>query len=220
MASMVVAGCGGASSSNHIAVTKQQTTRSRVANQVSSNGDFHAATHSVMIFGAGDDATGDKSPYDLYEVFRRAPQENDTRAREVAKANGIFRRPDLVPSDPVYEDARLVAGTTSDGVYALPTTGQEICIGRFPNGGSGCQTPGPHGITIGFDDAEDGSSIFLYGLIGDDVRSVDAVMDGTEHRAELGENGYFAELPSARGQQLEKVVLHLRSGETQELTLP
>ncbi len=217
---MVVAGCGGAPSSSHIAVTKQQTTRSRVANQVSSNGDFHAATHSVMIWGAGDDATSDTSPRDLYEVFRRPPQENDTQAREVVKSEGVFRRPDLVPSDPIYEDTRLVAGTTSNGVYALPTTGQEICVGRFPNGGSGCQTPGPHGITIGYDDAEDGSSIFLYGLVGDDVRSVGAVMGGTEHQAQLGENGYFAELPSARGQQLEKVVIHLRSGESKELTLP
>ena len=45
-------------------------------------------------------------------------------------------------------------------------------------------------------------------------------MGGTEHEVQLGENGYFAELPSTRGRQLEKVVLHLRSGETEELTLP
>ncbi len=38
-------------------------------------------------------------------------------------------------------------------------------------GGGSCGEPGPHGLTIDFDDPSDGLPFRLYGLVGDDVRS-------------------------------------------------
>lgn len=104
-------------------------------------------------------------------------------------------------------------------MYAVPTTSQAICIGHFPSGGAGCGSPGPHGLTVDYDDASDGAPWILYGMAGDDVVSLDAVVAGKTHHARLGQNAYVLELPAAQREEPERLILHLRSGATDELPL-
>jgi hypothetical protein len=49
------------------------------------------------------------------------------------------------------------------------------------------------------------------------VRSIDVVIDGITHHAEVRENGYMLEVPVSRGAEIEHLILHLRDGTTDDL---
>jgi hypothetical protein len=61
----------------------------------------------------------------------------------------------------------------------------------------------------------EGSAI-VFGMVDDRVRSVDVIVDGQSHRAELGENGFSLTLPTAAGRDVEKLVLHHADGSKTE----
>jgi hypothetical protein len=51
----------------------------------------------------------------------------------------------------------------------------------------------------------------VYGMVGDDVTSVDLVVDGERQRAQLGGNGFALEIADAPNKTLEKLVLTHRN---------
>ena len=61
-----------------------------------------------------------------------------------------------------------------------------------------------------------GRVAIVYGMVGDDVASVDLVVDGTPERAQLGENGFAVEIPDAPDKTLEKLVLEHHDGSVTE----
>jgi len=87
----------------------------------------------------------------------------------------------------------------------------------MPNGGGACGDPGPHGLTVGYDETADGEPFVAYGLVGDDVRSIDLVIDGITHHAEVGDNGYMLKVPVSQGAEIEHLILHLSDGTTDDL---
>jgi hypothetical protein len=181
----------------------------------------------------GGDAEDKPTPVrELYSVFRRSATPSDLYVRQLARRDThgglIDEEPDTPPhirsafreqiGTPLYDDTRLIVGTTERGIYAMPTTADAICLGSFPDGGGGCGQPGPHGVKIGWDDASGDSPFLLYGIVGDDVSSVEVVVDGRRREAELGENGY--RLVLGRRPQLKEAILRLHGGATWVLPLP
>ena len=61
-----------------------------------------------------------------------------------------------------------------------------------------------------------GRVAIVYGMVGDDVASVDLVVDGKHERAQLGENGFALEIPDAPDKTLEKLVLKHHDGSVTE----
>lgn len=186
-----------------------------------------------MIFLRRDEGVPPTPVRELYAVFRRPALPNDLRVQQLARRDspfsliepGIGMPPHIRSAfregigTPRYDDTRLIVGTTERGIYAVPTTSDSICLGSFPNGGSGCGQPGPHGVQVEWDEASGDSPFLLYGIVGDDVSSVDVVIDGRRLQAELGENGYWLVLDDADRQQLREVILRLDGGGTHVLPL-
>lgn len=175
-----------------------------------------------MIFLGGDEISGSAQPrraQDLYAVFRRTPQSVDLRVRQTATVDMFVGNlgddpTESVLGEPIYADTRLVSGAPGNGLYAYPTTKDAVCVGHMPNGGGGCGEPGPHGLTVGYDDPANGGPLVLYGLVGDDVRSIDVVLGGVTRHTELTQNGYILRIPNAAGSSVEHLTLHLRDGTT------
>jgi len=179
------------------------------------------------------DGEGPPTPVsELYAVFRRSALASDLQAIKHARW-GLEPHLQLeghVPADvlaafreelgaPLYDQTRLIAGTIERGIYAVPTTTEAICLGAFPLGGSGCERPTRHGLCIEYDVADDDSSFLLYGIVGDDVSSVEAVVGGQRREAELGENGYRLEVFDHGPDQLQELILHLHGGATDTFNL-
>ena len=121
---------------------------------------------------------------------------------------------------PLYDRTRLLVGTARRGIYALPTTAEAICLGSFPDGGGSVGLPGPHGLRVAFDDdANEASPFRLYGIVGDDVASVEVIVDGGVREAELGQNGYWLVIEDGQREQLEELILRLHGGTTHVLPL-
>ena len=57
-----------------------------------------------------------------------------------------------------------------------------------------------------------GRVAIVYGMVGDDVASVELVVDGKHERAQLGENGFALEIPDAPDKTLEELVLKHHDG--------
>jgi hypothetical protein len=190
-------------------------------------GDSRAADSGGLIFIRKADGSLPTTPQEVYAVFRRPPRSSDVAMQKLARADGLLDSvggPGLAGASlgrPLYADTRLIVGSVGDGVYALPTTTGAVCVGAVPNGGSGCTGTGggPHGLSVDYDAPSDGRPFRLYGLVGDDVLGVDAVVGSVARQAELGENGYRIELADAGRAQLSKLVLHLRGGATETVAL-
>lgn len=169
---------------------------------------------------------------ELYAVFRRSAQPSDTFVQQLARRDAacdpadeqflgpVFRLSREHLGIPVYDDTRLIMGTTERGIYALPTTAEAVCLGSFPDGGGSCGPPGPHGVCINWEGPDDGSPFRLYGIVGDEVSSIEARVDGRPLEAELGENGFCLELERGGDHQVQEVILHLHDGATRVLPLP
>ena len=182
--------------------------------------DDRAGSGSIMVF---TDATSTERAQEVYAVFHRPLEAGDRAAAAVAQADGFLPTPGGTGpaadqlGRPIYSETRLVAGTTRRGVYATPTTSGAVCIGRFPNGGGGCGRPGPHGITLQWDDQADGSPLELYGMAADDVKAVELVVSGKPQTAGVEGNAFVLDVPSAGHADMGSIVLHLTDGRTVEL---
>jgi hypothetical protein len=183
--------------------------------------DAGGGSGSMMFFlDGGGGATRPEPAQALYAVFHRPLDAGDRAAAAFARSDDI-----LLPGEesgpaagqlgrPLYSDTRLVGGTTGHGLYATPTTSGAVCTRVFPNGGGGCGLPGPHGVTLGWDDPADGSPGELYGMAGDDVRAVEIVLDGKHRTVAVENNAYLIEIPRAGRGDFGSIVLRLTDGTT------
>lgn len=195
--------------------------------EAAGGGDSQASDSGGLMFIRKADGNLPTTPREVYAVFRRPPRSSDVAMQKLARADGLLDsvggpgRAVASLGRPLYADTRLIVGTVGDGVYALPTTTGAVCVGAVPNGGNGCTGTGggPHGLSVDYDAPSDGRPFRLYGLVGDDVVGVDAVVGGVARQAELGENGYSIELADAGWDRLSKLVLHLHGGATETVAL-
>jgi hypothetical protein len=227
---LLASGCGAAPSSKsatsqpHHPASPQPA---RIKTKPAGTGDSGTSGSGGLIFFVKTDGSPPPTAQELYGVFRRPPWSSDVAAQQLARADALLDsvgEPGLAGASlgrPLYADTRLIVGNVGDGVYALPTTSGAGCVGAVPNGGGGCGGPvqGLHGLSVEYDAPSGGLPLRLYGLVGDDVRRVDVVVDGVPRQAELGENGYRIELADAGWNQVSKLVLHLRSGATEAVPL-
>ena len=223
VAALLAAGCGSAPQSAadqpQLATTLQ---RDRSPGQAAGAPGAASPGSGSLIFVMSAHGGPPRPPRELYAVFRRPPRSSDLEAQQRARDDALLDTvgaPDALGASiggPLYEDARLVLGSGSRGIYALPTTRGAVCVGAFPDGGAGCGTPGPHGLSVEYDDS---LGLRLYGLVADDVRGVDVVVGGVTRQAELGENGYRLKLADAGWGQLHALRLHLRNGATERIPL-
>jgi hypothetical protein len=229
LVAVLATGCGAAPSTKSAASPPKTPTspdNAQTTTDPDESGDEASADHGSLMFFSHADGSAPKAPHEVYRVFRRASLASDVRVGKRARADALL---DLGPAhtgaraslgSPVYGDTRLVLGTTDDGVYALPTTSDGVCVSAFPDGGGGCTgtVSGLHGLTVDYDGSSHG--LRIYGLVGDDVVGVDVVVDGVTRHAEFGENGYRLELADRRWQQVRSFVLKLRDGTTDAIPLP
>jgi hypothetical protein len=228
LAILLATGCGAASSSKSATSDRQQPASpqpAQMTNEPPRTRYSGTRGSGSVVYWGGTDGAPPAPPHELYAVFRRAPGSSDVEVRERARDDAFLgsigdRSPGgAILGRPIYNDTRLVFGGITEGVYALPTTNSAVCLSAFPKGGGVCGLPGPHGLSVGYDDAFDGLPFRLYGVVGDEVRGVDVVLGGVTRQAELGENGFRFELADAGWGQLHNLVLHLRGGATETVPL-
>ena len=92
-------------------------------------------------------------------------------------------------------------------------------LGSFPHGGGSCGRPTRHGVRVACNAADDDSSVLLYGIVGDDVESIEVVVGAQVREAELGKNGYRLAVADGGRQQLQELILHMHGGATDTLNL-
>jgi hypothetical protein len=174
---------------------------------------------------------------ELYGAFRRARNDADRRAGELAARSGALDvgfeelpRPPGIPEEVwqhaqpgsvVEAEGRLLLdglGGEADILYAAPTEDDCIAHALLPDGGGGCAAPGPDGLVMGWQRSEAGE-LTVFGIVGDAVDAVDVVVAGTAHGARMGENAFALRLEQAHEADLERVVLHRRDGTTNPIEL-
>jgi hypothetical protein len=191
-----------------------------------------------VTFYAYDPDEERRSVKELYGVFRRPRNDADRSAGELAARWGAldfgpaaeYPRPAGVSEadwrlaqlgNVVEAEGRLLLaglGGEVDMLYAAPTDNDCIAHALLPNGGSGCAAPGPDGLHMGWDQTEAGDLV-VFGLVADQIESVDFVIGEMTHEAPMGENAFGLRLERAREADLERVVLHRRDGTTSEIEL-
>ncbi|MGH8586432.1 MAG: hypothetical protein ACREWE_09705 [Gammaproteobacteria bacterium] len=80
-------------------------------------------------------------------------------------------------------------------------------------GGGGCGAPGPDGLALHWAYTPS-RSLVVYGLVGDEIGSVDVVIAGQTHAARMGENAFGIRVEGAKPSELATLVLHRRDGTT------
>jgi len=178
--------------------------------------DDLVSSSTTLIFG--DEAP--RTAKEVYAVLSRPPDAGDRAAAAFARSGGLFaggHEPRRLAEElglPIYAETHLVAGTRRGGLYATPTTGGAVCRGVLPKGGSGCGQPGPHGFTLDWGAPQNGSRLDIYGLAGDDVRTVEISVLGKPRTASVEKNAYVIEVPHASSSDMGSPILHLTDGTT------
>jgi hypothetical protein len=155
---------------------------------------------------------------ELYGVFSR-PREDADRAAEPLAAvswSGI----DWGAKITMDEGRVLLSGLggEQDTIYAAPLGEDRLLVGVLPNGGGGSGRPGPDGLFLHTGQLETGDLVF-HGVVADWVESVDLVVAGVTHAAQMGENAFGLRLERTHEADLERVVLHRRDGTTNAIEL-
>jgi hypothetical protein len=168
----------------------------------------------------GAQGNEDPRPFaELYSVFSRPATARDRSfADEIANyAEGC--------GEPLPDKARvLVSGVGESGsdLVAVPTSKGLMAYALLPMGGGGCGRPFAGGLMMAGQIMSD--AVVNYGLVPDDVESVEVVVNGVARTAWLGENGFAIEIKGApRDIDLEqppgivgRLLVHRRDGTTQE----
>jgi hypothetical protein len=190
-----------------------------------------------FLFFASD---AEKRPIkELYSAFARARNDADRRAGDFAAHWGALdfgpddddeREPPpgipedewraSLPGEVIKDEGRLLLeglGGDADMLYAAPTANDHICHALLPNGGGGCGAPGPDGLDLSVSYTP--GSLVVCGLVGDEIDSVDIVLDGTTYAARMGENAFGHRFVETKPSTLEAVVLHRRDGTTNRIPI-
>jgi hypothetical protein len=126
-----------------------------------------------------------------------------------------------LPDEPIEEEGRLLLqglGAEEDMVYAASTTNDHICHALLPSGGVVCGAPGPDGLDLHWV-YQPSRPLVVYGLVGDEITSVDVVIAGQTYAARMGENAFGIRVEGAKPSELDIVVLHRRDGTTNNIGL-
>jgi hypothetical protein len=167
---------------------------------------------------------GTKTSPARYAVFGREQTKQEAEIASTLVADYPCSIPGSKSSDvpdlgnPVADKARILlrrAGPGQDSLVAVPTAEGRVSVAVFPDGGgASCGLPTEDGLILAAETGEGTATV--YGMVDDRVRSVDVIVDGQSHRAELGENGFSLTLPTAAGRDVEKLVLHHADGSKTE----
>jgi hypothetical protein len=158
------------------------------------------------------------------------------------KLYGVFRRPQKIRESQIAHPCSTIAvggedrgkpisglrrillrdvGRRRYELMAQPTTTGNVNLGLSPEGlspegSASCgSTPMTADGLILAAVLEDGDGV-VYGMVGDGVVSLDAVVDGVRYHARLNENGFAAHIPDAFGKVVEKLVLVRKNGSKAE----
>jgi hypothetical protein len=171
-----------------------------------------ASSFSVI----GEQGTEDRTPVtELYGVFSRPG-----RARDKASAGEVahFAEPEGGCGAPVSDQARLLlSGIGSRGydLVAVPTSKGYVAYGLLPTGSGACGLPLQGGLLLAGE--IDAGAVLHYGLVPDDVESIEVVFNGVTHKARMGENAFAVEVRGASQEDTGQIVVHRRDGTTQKL---
>ncbi len=180
----------------------------------------------------------DREPSSLFPFFEGWIINEDADRRPVKKVYGVFRRSqsrreveirpqmavDASCSAPGGPDSaqygrtitrlgRILlsdVGRSHDVLVAVPTTTDLVTVALSGEGGTCGRPLTRDGLMIALQVF--GRVAIVYGMVGDDVASVDLVVDGKHERAQLGENGFALEIPDAPDKTLEELVLKHHDG--------
>jgi len=199
-------------------------------------------TASFLFASSGSvlEAAGDPRPInELYSVFSRPRTQADEAAGALARLSGALDlgpaddpsdRPPQISEEPwramqpgkVLEDeGRLLLaglGGDEDMLYAAPTENGHICHALLPNGGGGCGPPGADGLDLSYSYRHAGGLV-VYGLVGDEVASVEIAIQGERLPAQMGENAFGLRVPDAKPSHFRGIALHRRDGSRREIGL-
>jgi hypothetical protein len=155
---------------------------------------------------------------ELYAAFRRPRNDADRRAERLAAVawSGIDWGAEIA----LDEGRVLLAGLGGDldTLYAAPLDDDRLVVAVLPNGGGGSRRPGPDGLLMETGQLETGELVF-HGVVADSVESVDIVVAGVTHEAQMGENAFGLRLGNTHEADQERLVLHRRNGTTNEIDL-
>ena len=190
------------------ATVSSTTTAGSSTNDVSTTGDVQldGGFFFLMVFDGGKSP----SPESVYGVFRRPANEDDRAAAQTARSSGVLTG--LGGPEPDYSKGRLMEGTPQTGIFAVPMPDDTVCIAQLPEGGGGCGSVSAHGLTADYDEGYGGDPFRMYGLAGDEVQGIDLVLSGIPHAATVGANGYELSIPGGRAEDIDQIIIHLRSG--------
>jgi hypothetical protein len=212
---VVLGGCGGTTGSAPRAAPV--STAETVEEEESSTGRSGGIGFSV-----GKDGREQRSPDELYAVFARpATPPERLLARELEADNTFDLREETQVDDAFgngrFDKLRLLLRAHGIGdLVAVPTTKGGVCWTLQPDGPGGCGRPGPAGLELSYSESDRGLDVF--GLVGDEVRSVAFARGGRTEAAQMGENAYALHLPGAFD-DLDALVLRLANGDVQRIPL-
>ena len=171
---------------------------------------------SWLRWSGGDD---EPAPVrELYGVFGRPPTDADRRAEPLAAVSwsGIDWGAEIAMGDGRVLLSGL--GGERDTIYAAPLGDDRLVVAVLPNGGGGSGRPGPDGLFLQTSQLETGDLVF-HGVVADWVESVDLVVAGVTHEAQMGENAFGLWLDRTHEADQERIVLHRQDGTANEIGL-
>jgi hypothetical protein len=159
----------------------------------------------------------------LYGVFRRSQSSREAEIKPQVAAYSACPAPDGAGSEEIGRTITQLTrillsdvGRGQDVLVAVPTTTDYVGITLFSSGGGNCGRPlTKDGLMLALQ-VDEARFAIVYGMVSDDVASVDLVVDGKHERAQLGENGFALEIPDAPNKTLEKLVLKHHDGSVTE----
>lgn len=223
VAVIAAAGCGSSSSRDTAGDGSAPTTSVKTPSNTADPSHAELSTSWVLLF-SGSQGTKSEPPQTLYAVFGRKQTDDEAKladrlAAELPCTGGLPENSTRgTYGRPIAEKARFLLrdfGPEHDSVVAEPTTTGMVYVGV--NGGATCTRPADNGLIVAA--GANGDTATVYGMVDDRVRSVDVMVEGQTHRAQLGENGFSVVLPSGAEEHLDKLVLHRADGSTSELPL-
>jgi hypothetical protein len=170
---------------------------------------FEPGSSGLMFYGY----EGGRTPVrELYRAFRRPANDADRRVGGLAAV-----MLDRIPREVVVSDGRLLLSDL-DMVYAVPVGDRQVAFTVLPNGGGMCHVPGPDGLLMLQQQTEE-KELLVHGIVADTVESVDLVVAGVTHEAQMGENAFVLRLTDTHEHDQEALVLHRCDGTTNEIAL-
>ena len=152
-------------------------------------------------------------PFPDLGIFSRAQSAAERNSGAVGEVHTMLDA--LPPTDPsTLRFAIVGVGPSQHTAFVVRSRAGQICSG-LTNFTSGCveglPREMPAEITYGGESATEGP--IVWGILRNDVRSVEVVVNGQSYPATVGRNAYFFQAPVGKtAQDLQSVVVHLADG--------